>query len=142
MPTITMSHLIRIITSTVKTERDTSLKEAIQELSFEELMNECDALDAFRRTQESLYEKVRALFFLYALHRFHLPKHNKANVAGLLSFEANQLILNRRFEEGIDLFLLEQERTGWNDTLSSALAYAYYHLALQHLANQVRRSVR
>ena len=142
MPKITMSHLVRIITSDVKTERDTSLEEAIQELSFEDLMIECDALDEFRRTQESLYEKVRALFFLYALHRFHLPKHYKINGAGLLSFNANQLILNRRFEEGIELFLEEQADTGWNDTLSSALAYSYYHLALQYLANQVRRSVR
>ena len=31
-------------------------------------------LDAFRRTSDNLYERVRALFFLYAIHRFHLPR--------------------------------------------------------------------
>ena len=137
-----MSELITIITSPDKTVRDTPLDEAIQDLSFEDLISECHALDQFRRAQESLYEKVRALFFLYALHRFHLPKYYNPTEAGLLSFQANNLILNRRFEEGIDLFLAEQETVGFNDTLSSALAYAYYHLALQYLANQVRRSVR
>jgi hypothetical protein len=68
-----MSELITIITSPDKTVRDTPLDEAIQDLSFEDLISECHALDQFRRAQESLYEKVRALFFLYALHRFHLP---------------------------------------------------------------------
>ncbi|MCZ6672530.1 MAG: UTP--glucose-1-phosphate uridylyltransferase, partial [Verrucomicrobia bacterium] len=137
-----MSTLVQLITTKNKAERDTPLEEAIHQMSFEDLIAECEALDAFRRTQESLYEKVRALFFLYALHRFHLPKHYGSDQAGLLSFEANQLILNRRFEEGIEQFLNQKERVGWNDTLSSALAYAYYHLALQYLANQVRRSVR
>jgi hypothetical protein len=137
-----MSRLVQLITSSDKTERDTPLEEAIDGLSFQELENECAELDAFRRESENLYEKVRALFFLYAIHRFHLPRNYHPRQSGLLSYEANQLILNRRFEEGIELFLEEQKETGLNDTLSSALAYAYYHLALQYLANQVRRSVR
>ena len=33
----------------------------------------CAELDAFRRRSDNLYERVRALFFLYAIHRFHLP---------------------------------------------------------------------
>lgn len=137
-----MSRLVQLITSPVKTERDMPLEEAIQEMDFRDLVDECASLDAFRRESENLYEKVRALFFLYAIHRFHLPDHYGPKQAGLLSFEANQLILNRRFEEGIEIFLEEQNKNGLNDTLSSALAYAYYHLALQYLANQVRRSVR
>lgn len=137
-----MSSLVKLITSTDKTERDTPLEEAIHGLSFHELELECAALDELRRQSENLYEKVRALFFLYAIHRFHLPKHYTPKQTGLLSFDANELILNRRFEEGIDLLLEEQASNDLNDTLSSALAYAYYHLALQYLANQVRRSVR
>ena len=137
-----MSNLVPLITSADKTERDTPLEEAIDGLTFKELELECRTLDAFRRKSSNLYEKVRALFFLHALHRFHLPEHYTPKQAGLLSFEANELILNRRFEEGIDLLLNEQASGGLNDTLSSALAYAYYHLALQSLANQVRRSVR
>jgi hypothetical protein len=137
-----MSRLVQLITSSDKTERDTPLEESIDGLSFDQLAAECESLDSFRRKSNNLYEKVRALFFLYALHRFHLPKHYKARQAGLLSYDANKLILNRRFEEGIELLLEELGDTGLNDTLSSALAYAYYHLALQYLANQVRRSVR
>jgi hypothetical protein len=137
-----MSRLVLLITSSDKTERDTPLEEAIEDMSFEDLEAECADLDLFRRKSDNLYEIVRALFFLYSIHRFQLPKHYSPSRAGLLSFDANQLILNRRFEEGIDLFLKEQKEAGLNDTLSSALAYAYYHLALQFLANQVRRSVR
>ena len=137
-----MSKLVQLITSSDKTERDTPLEEAIDGLTLKELELECADLDAFRRKSENLYEKVRALFFLYALHRFHLPKHYKPKQAGLLSFNANELILNRRFEEGIDLLVEDQASDGLNDTLSSALAYGYYYLALQYLANQVRRSVR
>ena len=38
-----------------------------------ELLSECDALELFRRQSENLYERVRALFFLYSIHRFHVP---------------------------------------------------------------------
>ena len=38
-----------------------------------ELLAECQALDRFRRSSDNLYERVRALFFLYAIHRFHIP---------------------------------------------------------------------
>ena len=38
-----------------------------------ELLAQCAGLEAFRRRSENLYERVRALFFLYAIHRFHLP---------------------------------------------------------------------
>ena len=41
--------------------------------SAEALLAECAALDAFRRQSDNLYERVRALFFLYAIYRFHLP---------------------------------------------------------------------
>ncbi|MGB0370196.1 MAG: UTP--glucose-1-phosphate uridylyltransferase [Opitutales bacterium] len=137
-----MSSLIHLIISPEKSERDIPLENAIAGFSPEQLQSECEALDAFRRKSENLYEKVRALFFLFAIHRFHLPKHYTSKQAGLLSFEANERILKRRFEEGIDVLLEQQNTEGSNDTLSSALAYAYYHLALQYLANQVRRSVR
>jgi hypothetical protein len=37
------------------------------------VLGECEDLDGFRRRSENLYERVRALFFLYSIHRFHLP---------------------------------------------------------------------
>jgi hypothetical protein len=42
-------------------------------LTLEELLAECRELDDFRRSCDNLYERVRALFFLYAIHRFHIP---------------------------------------------------------------------
>ncbi len=39
------------------------------------------ALDRFRRASDNLYERVRALFFLYAIHRFHLPLRAAAGSA-------------------------------------------------------------
>jgi len=51
-------------------------------------------------------------------------------------------MLNRRFEEAIDLFLKIQEKKGANEGISSGLADAYHKLAFQTLADQVKISVR
>src|ERR1017187_5356914 len=68
-----MPNLIQIITATEPDLRNQPLEVACAGLSLEELLEECAALDAFRRRSENLYERVRALFFLFAIHRFHLP---------------------------------------------------------------------
>src|SRR5436853_136625 len=68
-----MSRLTRIITASDPSERNRSLDEAVSNLPLSELMAEAAALDQFRRESENLYERVRALFFLYAIHRFHVP---------------------------------------------------------------------
>ncbi|MES2568512.1 MAG: UTP--glucose-1-phosphate uridylyltransferase, partial [Verrucomicrobiota bacterium] len=82
------------------------------------------------------------IFFLYAIHRFHLPARPELSVNGLVPFHGHEHLLQRRFEEAIEFFLSTQARTGPSDALSSALAAAYYRLAFQTLADQVRRSVR
>src|SRR5204863_4274504 len=117
------------------------------ELPMEELLQECTALDAFRRRSENLYEKVRAGFFLYAIHRFHIPaklNHATRNTqhASLIPFKGYEHLLQRRFEEAIDTFLAVQNAEGPSDPISSALAAAYHRLAFQTLADQVRSSVR
>jgi hypothetical protein len=110
--------------------------------TLEELLRECDCLEAFRRKSSSLYERVRALFFLYDIHRFHLPQKRGVRQLGFVPFEGYSHLLQRRFEEAIDLFQREQAKQGPNQTLSSALAEAYHRLGFQTLADQVRRSVR
>ena len=40
-------------------------------------------LDVLRRQSDNLYERVRALFFLYAIHRFHLPNKPGVGQRGL-----------------------------------------------------------
>ncbi len=144
-----MPDLIQIITAAEPDLRNQSLEGACAELPPGELLKECDKLDAFRRRSENLYERVRALFFLYAIHRFHLPAKLEAasrltfHVSrSLIPFKGYEHLLQRRFEEAIDYFLAVQQAEGPSDAISSALAAAYHRLAFQTLADQVRRSVR
>ncbi len=106
--------------------------------SVDALLAEAAALDQFRRQSDNLYEQVRALFFLYALYRFHLPATEAMPSRGFIPFDGYASLLQRRFEEAIDLFLAAP----LSDATASALATAYHQLAFQTLANQVRRSVR
>ena len=134
--------LIEIITSCDDAVRNRSLDEICRAASFSALLAECAALDAFRRQSENLYERVRALFFLYAIHRFHLPERVELKAGGQIPFHGYEQLLQRRFEEAIEIFSATQKADGPSDALSSALAAAYHRLAFQTLADQVRRSVR
>ncbi len=134
--------LLDLITSPDAAVRDRSLDDICAKASLDELLAECDALDAFRRASPNLYERVRALFFLYAIHRFHLPTRAELTTSGLIPFPGYEHLLERRFEEAIEVFLQKQKADGPSDALSSALAAAYHRLAFQTLADQVRRSVR
>jgi len=134
--------LIGIITATDPAVRNQSLDALCSAASLDELLGECAALDTFRRQSGNLYERVRALFFLYAIHRFHIPRIAGLNCRGLIPFHGYEHLLQRRFEEAIDAFLSVQQREGPSDAISSALATAYHRLAFQTLADQVRRSVR
>jgi REP element-mobilizing transposase RayT len=122
--------------------RNRSLDEVCSKLTFAELLAECDVLDTFRRESRNLYERVRALFFLHAIHRFHLPSRPELRKGGIIPFHGYEHLLARRFEDAIELFTSAQKSDGPSDALSSALASAYHRLAFQTLADQVRRSVR
>jgi hypothetical protein len=134
--------LSEIITATDPAVRNQSLDAVCAGASLNTLLTECASLDVFRRQCDNLYERVRALFFLYAIHRFQIPRRPELNRRGLIPFKGYEHLLERRFEEAIDDFLLVQEREGPSDAISSALAAAYHRLAFQTLADQVRRSVR
>lgn len=136
--------LTGIITARDPETRDRALDAWCRTASLDELLAECTDLERFRRQSTNLYEQVRALFFLYAIHRFHLltriggPVHGR----GLIPYGAYVHLLQRRFEEAIQGFLATQAAQGPSASLSSALAAAYRELGFQTLANQVRRSVR
>ncbi len=134
--------LTDIITSNDSEVRDTSLDAACRDQSVDQLMASCRELDRFWRESDNLYERVRALFFLYAIHRFHLPASDGLQIEGRIPYDGYRFLLARRFEEAADAFLRAQERDGPNDSISSALSSVYHHLGFQTLANQVRRSVR
>jgi hypothetical protein len=137
-----MSKLTNIIAASSDEVRNTPLERVCDPASLSELLAECDALEKFRRTSSNLYERVRALFFLYAIHRFYLPTKTGFSYRGFIPFEGYEHLLKRRFEEAIAVFLNAQGTSGANDGISSALATAYHGLAFQTLADQVRHSVR
>ena len=137
-----MSSLLETILSGNPEIRNRPLEEFCEAATADELLDECAGLDQFRREHDNLYERVRALFFLYAIHRFHLPAKAGFPQPGSVPFSGYQSLLERRFGEAIDSFLKVQARDGANGPVSSALSESYHQLAFQTLANQVRRSVR
>ncbi len=134
--------LIALITSEDLAVRDQSLDSVCGTMSRDELLTACDSLEVFRRTSDNLYHRVRALFFLYAIHRFHLPRELLGRECGSIPYAGFQQLLKRRFHESIRDFLAELQSSGPSITLCSSLAAAYHQLAFQTLADQVRRSVR
>ena len=144
-----MPSLVGLITSGDPAVRNQSVASVCRGASAEELLAATAELDEFRRRADNLYERVRALFFLYDLHRFELPATlaragagESHRSSGTIPFRGFEQLLNRRFEEAIDTLLAQQLASGPGDSLCSALAAAYYRLAFQTLADQVRRSVR
>ena len=137
-----MSELTRIISSQDPVVRNRSIDRYCRNATTADLLAECAALDRFWRGNQNLYERVRAQFFLYALHRYHLPYRADIKQSGLIPFEASSHLLNRRFEEAIEVLLRAQSGAGLNASLSSAFAAAYRGLAFKTLADQVRQSVR
>ncbi len=137
-----MSELIEIILSADDQIRDRSLDSVCLGASTDQLLAHADSLDQFRRQQDNLYHRVRALFFLAAIYRYHLPRTLPATRCGLIPFGGYQQLLSRRFVEAIDSLLETQRRDGPSEAVASALAQAYHQLGFQTLADQVRRSVR
>jgi hypothetical protein len=137
-----MSRFIGVITAGDPQTRNCSLDTLCRAAPLGELLAECEALDRFRRTSDNLYERVRALFFLYAIHRFHILVREGAGARSRIPFGGYTNLLKRRFEEAIDIFLAAQAADGPSAPVSSALAAGYRALGFQTLADQVRRSVR
>ena len=134
--------LTDLITSQDPAVRDTPLASACRALSYRDLLAERDALDRFRRENANLYARVRALFFLYAIDRFHLPARAELPSEGRIPYAGVERLLARRFDEAVRLFRAEEAARGPSDPLCSALAAAHHALAFQTLADQVRASVR
>ncbi len=134
--------LVQIITSPDSAVRDQSLDGVCGRLALPELLAEAAELEKFRVGCDNLYARVRALFFLHSIHRFHLPKRAGVAAKGTIPFIGYEDFLQRRFPEAIAAFLKAQQEEGPNDSVSSALAAAYHGMAFQTLADQVRKSVR
>ena len=85
--------LVTIITSPDPAVRDRSVDVFCRSAPLAELLAECAELDAFRRTSDNLYERVRALFFLYNIHRFHLPRKTGVQSRGFIPFDGYSYLL-------------------------------------------------
>jgi len=131
-----------IIDSADAATRDLALDRWATGKSVDELLAACAELDAYRRRETNLYKRVRALFFITALHRYHLPARPDLPRTGRVPFTGFRHLLERRFEEAIGVFSAALAEHGPSETLSSALAAAHHALAFQTLADQVRRTVR
>src|SRR4051812_7249840 len=97
--------LRNIITASDPAVRNESLDAFCRKATLSELLAECEDLESFRERSQNLYERVRALFFLYAIHRFHLPLKSGLNQRGLVPFKGYAHLLERRFQEAIEEFL-------------------------------------
>ncbi|TWT53509.1 UTP--glucose-1-phosphate uridylyltransferase [Rubripirellula amarantea] len=137
-----MSRLIDIIKSPDDAIRNQSLESVCAGASLKTLLDHISVLDSFRRSEPNLYHRVRALFFLSAIFRYHLPERLDHSHGGLIPYAGYEHLLSRRFLEAIDVFLDCQRDHGPSDGLASALAESYHKLGFQTLADQVRRSVR
>ena len=137
-----MNIFIETITSTDPLKRNRSFFEMSQGLGTAQLLDALLELDNFRKQTSSLYDKVRAILFLYAGFRFFLMENPEVPSTGRVPHIGYNDLLARRFEEAIDLFLADLQKNGPNANLFSALAESYHHLSFQILAGQVRKSVR
>lgn len=134
--------LIETITSTDPNHRDRSLWSLVEGLGTREILDHCETLERFRRGSTNLYERVRASLFLHALYRFALQDAPDLPSTGFIPIEGVEDLMQRRFEQAISSFRNSLHTEGPNGTIASALAKAYEEIALQTLADQVRRSVR
>ncbi|MCC9167496.1 UTP--glucose-1-phosphate uridylyltransferase [Pontibacter harenae] len=137
-----MNVFIETITSTDPAIRNRSFYEISQKLSAKELMQALRELEGFRKSTSNLYDKVRAILFLYAGYRFFLMESKEVPTVGKINYAGFEDMLARRFDHAIATFLQELDKHGPNASLFSALADSYHQLSFQTLADQVRKSVR
>ncbi|MEO6569389.1 MAG: hypothetical protein ABIO94_11555, partial [Opitutaceae bacterium] len=118
------SRVIEIIESADPTTRDLPIDRWCAGRSVAELLAACDELDGYRRQESNLYQRVRAVFFIATIHRYHLPACADMPRLGRVPHDGFRHLLERRFEEAITTFASVQRALGPSETLSSAIAAA------------------
>ena len=97
-PRRTPGSLTGLITAADADVRDRALDAWAAGCSTAELLAAAGELDRYRHEEDNLYHRVRALFFLYALHRFHLPARPDFPTGGKIPYRGYAHLLERRFE--------------------------------------------
>ncbi len=133
---------VETITSADPTIRNRSISELAERLTSNELLASCAELETFRRSSDNLYERVRACIFLFHLYRFYLMEAPETPRSGFIPYPIYEKILDRRFEEALQLLLDATGANGPDGALLSAIAQCYHDLTFETLIDQVRKSVR
>ena len=117
-PAVAANTLVNIILSEDDATRNQALDTICESCSLDQLLAHIEALDSFWRSTDNLYHRVRALFFLSAIHRYHLPRFFSADDKGLIPFGPYGHLLERRFVESINGFLDVERKQGASEGLS------------------------
>ena len=133
--------LIDMIRSDEPAVRNQSLASACRGLSFADLLGERESLDRFRRESGNLYHRVRALFFIYAIDRFHLPARPEMSAKGHIPYAGVERLLADASMKRSESFARKSLGAA-RATRSAALAVAYQSLAFQTRAIRSRERSR
>ena len=135
--------LVDAIVAPTQQAKAGALERFCQSADFDELLRATQVLHALGHdTEANTYHRVRALLQASAIYRYFLPTRSELRGIGQIPYRGQELVLNRRFNEAIEVFLEAASANGMSDPLASALATAYYGLGFQLLAQQVQQSVR
>lgn len=140
----TVNHpLVSAIQEPSQTSKIGVLERFCHSASFTQLLDAAAALDRFAASPDAnIYQRVRAIFQLYAIYRFVLPARPELPRLGTIPFRCQELILAGRYQEAVNSLKAAASSQGLTDPLASAFSAAYHGLGFELLAAQVQRSVR
>lgn len=120
--------------------RDRSVEELLEGKSSQSLLNLAWELEVFLKDCESLYQRVRCCFFLFAIYRFYIPASRTSSRPGLMPPAATREMLRENWESALRLLRFSTRKAA-TDIVLSAMATAYYRLAFSYLMDQVHESI-
>ena len=136
------NELIETIVSEDDNLRHRSINFLLKGNSKDGLLKLTAELEAFRKSADNLYHRVRASLFLFVIYRFYLQENNELPIFGEIPFKGTKATYDRDFEESINVYLTEVKRKGcFNSGTCSALANSYFKLAFKYLLDQVKHSI-
>ena len=132
------NELIETIVSENEDIRNRSINFLLQDKKKDKLLNLAEELEAFRKSSDNLYNKVRASLFLFVIYRFYLQKNSEIIQCGEIPFEGVKAAFERDFEKALEIYLTNGSH---NSAVFSAIADAYYKAAFKYLLDQVKLSI-
>lgn len=136
------NNLVKTIVSEDGTLRNRSINSLLQNKNKNELLELAEGLEAFRKSSNNLYHKVRASLFLFVIYRFYLQVNEEIIPYGKIPIKGVKAAFKRAFEKSIDIYLGEITKNGnRNGSIFSAIAESYHKLSFKYLLDQVKLSI-